>query len=160
MKPTSKLFCLAFLIGLLVSPVYRLYAQTNKKDGNMDAKQQFLDAITKGEIAKVNELLEKEPSLNATTDASGVSAILQATYRGRNDIADLLIKSGLSLDIFEASATGQLARVKELVEKNPSLVNEFARDGFYPLGLATFFRHKDVVEYLIAHGADVHAAAR
>jgi uncharacterized protein len=39
-------------------------------------------------------------------------------------------------------------------------VNTFAPDGFFPLGLAAFFGHTRVVEFLLAHGADVAAVAR
>src|SRR5258708_37803063 len=66
----------------------------------------------------------------------------------------------MELDIFEASSTGQSERVKVLLKQDRGLVNKFAPDGFYPIGLATFFGHKDTVELLIANGADVRMAAR
>jgi ankyrin repeat protein len=40
------------------------------------------------------------------------------------------------------------------------LVNAFAADGFFPLGLAAFFGHRPIVEFLLKNGAEVNAAAR
>jgi ankyrin repeat protein len=58
-------------------------------------------------------------------------------------------------DVFEAAALGEAGRVTELVEADPGLVNAYAPDGFYPLGLAAFFGQEEVVPILLAHGADV-----
>jgi len=40
------------------------------------------------------------------------------------------------------------------------LVNAFAADGFYPLGLAAFFGYREIVEFLLKNGADVKTSAR
>jgi ankyrin repeat protein len=45
------------------------------------------------------------------------------------------------------------------LEQFPESVNAYSTDGFYPLGLAAFFGHKEVVEYLLASGADVNQPA-
>jgi ankyrin repeat protein len=161
MKKTGLRFAIfASIVWLLMSPVSISRANVQQKDKNMDLKGAFIEAITKGDIAKINDLLKTDPSLNKTTDKNGVSVILLATYYSRKDIVEALLKTGMDLDIFEASATGQTDRVKELLKQNHNLVNQFAPDGFYPIGLATFFGHKDIVELLIANGADVRTAAR
>ena len=64
------------------------------------------------------------------------------------------------LNIFEASATGQTARVESLIKQDRSLVNAFAGDGFFPLGLAAFFKHPETARVLLDAGADVNAQAR
>ena len=58
-----------------------------------------------------------------------------------------------ALNIFEAAATGQTARVRELIAANPALLNAYAPDGFHPLGLAAFFGNKATVEVLLQAGA-------
>jgi len=118
--------------------------------------QDFLSAVVKGDRDRVAELLKKDPSFARASDHNGVSATLLAVYNDRKDVVDLLLRSGLELNIFEASATGQTSRVDAVVRANHQVVNAFARDGFTPLGLATFFGHKDTVEALLAAGANVN----
>jgi ankyrin repeat protein len=96
----------------------------------------------------------------AQTATPPVSEILQAKYRGNNARVEELLKGGAALNIFEAAATGQTARVRELLGTNPSLLNAYAPDGFHPLGLAAFFGNKATVEALLQAGADVNQQSR
>ena len=126
----------------------------------MTSTQDFLSFVTQGDVEKVKELLKQDPSLAQVTDNDGVSALLKAVYYNRKPVADVLLAARNDLDIFEASATGQARRVQDLIEKDRSLVNAFAVDGFYALGLAVFFRHAETVKILLDAGADVNAQAR
>ena len=92
--------------------------------------------------------------------ATGPSPILQAVYRGDAAAVAALLAEGPELDIFEAAAVGDAARVRELVDADPAMARAFAPDGFHPLGLAAFFQHPEVVKLLIAAGADVAAPSR
>ena len=94
------------------------------------------------------------------TDQNGVSELLKAVYHGQQDVVAELLAAGVSLNIFEAAATGQTAQLQKLIEQDPSLVNAYAPDGFTPLGLATFFGHAAAVDALLAAGAEVNAAYR
>ena len=49
---------------------------------------------------------------------------------------------------------------KSILKRKPKLLNEFAPDGFQPLGLAAFFGHTEVVRFLIESGADVDTPSR
>lgn len=126
----------------------------------MTSAQDFIDAIKRGDGAKVTGLLAKDSGLVNTKTENGVSAILIATYYGQQEIAQQLLEHNPSLDINEASAVGKLERVKALTNEDASLVNSYAVDGFYPLGLACFFGHPEIAEFLIANGADVNMRAR
>jgi ankyrin repeat protein len=119
----------------------------------------LIDAIKQGNITQAYALVETEPALAGAKTAIGVSMILLATYYGHSDIASMLATRVPTLDVYEASAIGDLARVKEIVSADPACVNSFAPDGFFPLGLAAFFGHADVADYLLAHGADPNLAA-
>ena len=122
--------------------------------------QEFIDAATHGDVAKVKEMLQADPSLAQSRDASGVSVVLKATYYGKRDVVEVLLASGVELNIFEAAATGQTDRVRTLIEDDPALVNSYAPDGFAPLSLAVFFGHSETVDALIAAGAEVSAPSR
>ncbi|MDZ4800203.1 MAG: ankyrin repeat domain-containing protein [Bryobacteraceae bacterium] len=114
-------------------------------------------AIRSGDLNQVTSLLEANPSLVAARDDKGVSSVLTAAYHGKSDIARLFIERGATLDIFEAAAVGDLARVRELAAD----ANATSPDGFQPLGLACFFGQTAVAEFLILEAdADVHVASK
>ncbi|HEX5964917.1 MAG TPA: ankyrin repeat domain-containing protein [Pyrinomonadaceae bacterium] len=122
--------------------------------------QEFLDAATSGDVSRVKTMLHSDPSLARSKDASGVSVIMKATYYGKKDVVATLVESGVELDVFEAAATGQTARLRELIADDPSVVNAYSIDGFTPLGFAVFFGQSDVVTALLDAGAEVNAASR
>lgn len=159
MKPVClRLFALVCVVSL--STATTIQAKSIQKDSHMTTSQDFLNLVTQGDAARVEELLKQDPSLARVTDKDGVSVVLKAVYYNRKDVAEALVAVRDDLDIFEASAVGQTQRVADLIKKDHSLVNAFAVDGFYPLGLAVFFRHPETVTILIDAGADVNAQAR
>jgi ankyrin repeat protein len=93
-------------------------------------------------------------------DGNGVSAILLAIYYGRPEIAEVLIDRGAQLDGFEAAAAGRVDRMRALLEEDAALANACAPDGFQPLGLASFFGHKPVVDLLLSYDAEVNSASK
>ena len=119
----------------------------------------FFEAIKKGDRAAVERELAADPAL-ARAEEDGVTAVLLATYYGKEELAQLLAKRKGDLTVFEAAAVGDLAQVRAHVERDPSLVSAYSPDGFFPLGLAAFFRRPEVVDFLIAKGADVKAVAK
>jgi len=125
----------------------------------MPDNKTFFEAIRAGDLAAVKSLVAADASLASARNDSGVSGILAALYMGRSEIRDFLIASGAVLELPEAAAMGDLARVQELVEKNHASANSFSSDGFPVVALAAFLGHRGVVEFLAAHGADINAAA-
>jgi ankyrin repeat protein len=123
------------------------------------ATQMFM-AIASGDTAAVERLLETDARLVDARDENGLSPILAALYRGRNEIAAAIIRRGPQLDVFEAAAAGDLGRVRALVERDPALANGVAPDGYSALGLAAFFKRREVVRFLLQAGADPRPASR
>jgi len=121
---------------------------------------ELFTAIKGGDKAAVERLLDKDQSLVDARDESGLSPVLAALYRGKNDIATAILRRGPKLTVFEAAAAGDLARVRELVERDRAQANAVSPDGYSPLGLAAFFRRSDVAAYLLDRGSDPRAAAR
>lgn len=122
--------------------------------------QDFFNAVTQGDAAKVKEMLRADPSLARAKDDNGVSPVLKATYYRKKEVVLVLLASGVELNIFEAAATGQIETVGALIKREPALVNECAPDGFFPLGLAVFFGHLDTVQALLRAGAQVSTPSR
>jgi uncharacterized protein len=119
-------------------------------------------AIRAGDAARVQDLIAAQPELVRTPNADGVSPILWALYTNQAALADLLLARvpEATLTIHEAAATGRTARLAAILGSDPNAVNAWSPDGFQPLGLAAFFGRAEAVDVLLAHGADVNAAAR
>src|SRR5438477_9910088 len=117
-------------------------------------------AIKGGDGVAVERLLETDRGLVDARDREGLSPILAALYRGRNEIAAAILRRGPKLNVFEAAAAGDLARIRELVGRDPAQANGVAPDGYSALGLAAFFKRREVVRYLLNAGADPRPASR
>ncbi|KAJ8686279.1 hypothetical protein QAD02_022073 [Eretmocerus hayati] len=67
--------------------------------------------------------------------------------------------NGVEAQLLEASKSGDLAAVERILQANPHAVNCRDLDGRHstPLHFAAGYNRVPVVEFLLAHGADVHA---
>ncbi|HEY6066557.1 MAG TPA: ankyrin repeat domain-containing protein [Thermoanaerobaculia bacterium] len=124
----------------------------------MEETGRLFDAIRKGDADEVSRLVDANPSLLAAKVA-GASPLLTAVYHRRSAIARLLVAKGAPLDVFEASAVGDVETLRRLLREEPSRANAVAPDGFTPLGLAAFFGHVEAARLLLATGADPKLAA-
>jgi hypothetical protein len=127
---------------------------------SVDNTKKLMDAIRAGDKSALEALLVAEPALLGFTAPNGSSVMLLAAYFGHPELAEVCMKHGAKPDVFEACTLGDLETVKGCVGGDPALVNAFAADGFYPLGLAAFFGHRTIVEFLLTNGADVNLSAR
>ena len=120
---------------------------------------EFLEAIRKNDNQRVSELLRAQPALASTREKGGVSAIFLALYRGNTQAAHEIESRKPDLDIFEASALGNMNRLRSLVESGRSSVDSYSPDGFTALALASYLGQNESTQYLIQHGADPNAVA-
>jgi ankyrin repeat protein len=90
-------------------------------------------AAAKGDLAKVQRLVEKGADINYQ----------HSSLFGR------------ASPLFAASSKGQLGVVKYLVE-NGADINAKTRDGSVPLHNAAYLGHFAVVQYLVENGADIN----
>ena len=117
-------------------------------------------AIKAGDTAGVERLLGNHRDLVDVRGEDGRSPILVALYHGKSDIAAAILRRRPTLSVFEAAAAGDLGRIRELVARDPALASATSPDGFSPLGLASFFKRRDVVRYLLEAHADPTPASR
>jgi len=122
----------------------------------VEAPPEFLEAIKRGDVARVRDLIRATPGLANARTKRGLSPVLVAMYSGQKVVAAALIAGGADLDVHDAAAVGRLDRVRELVGRDLAVVNARSADGFPPLGLAAYLGHHDVVEFLLSRGADVN----
>lgn len=125
-----------------------------------ETTKKLTEVIRAGDKAALEALLQDEPGLLAFATPTGSSALLLTAYYGHPELAEVFLRHGAKPDVFEASALGYLETARKLVGSDRTLVNAFAADGFYPLGLAAFFGHRGIVEFFLKNGADVSLVAR
>lgn len=125
----------------------------------MSTEAELMAALQAGDIDKIKRSLESHPSLASMRDERGVSALMHAYYRGRGDIAELILNLRPDLDIFEATAAGKLEPVSAILDRDPAQVNNWSCDGFTPLHFAAFFRRTEIARELVGRGANVRAVS-
>src|SRR5947209_6242105 len=124
------------------------------------AAQLFLEAVKTGDRTAVDRMLDADPSLASARDERGTSAVLLAHYHGKTEVVAALLSRAPALDVFEAATAGDAARVTVLVDADRSLADAVAHDGYTPLGLAAFFKRRDVVKALLGRGASPSLPSR
>src|SRR6476646_5712564 len=125
----------------------------------MSETQLFFDAIRAGDVAAVRALLDQDSTLLGAKNAQSQSPVLFSIYNRQKEIRDFLVSRGAVLELHEAAAAGDLARVKQLDEKDAALARSYSPDGFPVVALAAVFGNLEITKYLHAKGADVNAAA-
>ncbi len=125
----------------------------------MDSADVF-EAISSGDLDRLKALVATDAAAAVARDGQGVSALMMTLYHRRSDMADLLLQSGLELDVFEAAALGRVKRVSQLIDADSTLVNAWSPDGFSTVHLPAFFAQVETARLLITRGANVAAVAK
>ena len=120
----------------------------------------LFEAIEAGDVGGVDAMLDADPTLASSRDASGVSALMRALYRFDKALTEAVKRRVDTLDVFESAAFGEADRLTELVGGEPSLVNSYSGDGFTALHFAAFFGRHEAAALLIERGAEVDAFGR
>lgn len=117
----------------------------------------LFQAVRNGDAARVDALLDAQPSLITGRDESGNSLLLTALYHGEPRLAAALVARGAPVNQWEAAALGDVARLQAHLEADPSSLNAHSHDGWTALHLAAHFGHADAARLLLQRGSDVHA---
>lgn len=120
---------------------------------------ELFTAIHDNDLQQVSQLIEREPDVARARNQNGVSALMQAVYENKPEIVVVLRDAAGELDLYEAAAVGDVARLHLLLGKDNAQVHSLSSDGFNPLHLACFFRQSEAAQMLLAAGADPNAVS-
>ena len=122
--------------------------------------QEFVALAKSGDADAVQTEVQADPNL-VNAKENGVSALLWAVYYGHAPVGRVIADARCgNVDIFEATALGDRHKLAEILQGHPRTVNEYASDGFTPLGLAAYFGYREIVDDLIAAGANPNLASK
>lgn len=114
--------------------------------------EELLQHIKTGNIDGIKQALNDDKSIADAITPHGVSVLQFAAYCQNTEAVQLIKNYKTSIDVFEAAAIGEQQVVKEAIVDNPALKTAYSVDGFSLLGLAAFFGHLDLAEFLLIHG--------
>jgi hypothetical protein len=129
-------------------------------DANQRLSQQVIDdfvGVAHGDCVRVKELLSQHPGLvkaRASWDELGIEAAVQT---GRVEIAEYLLESGASLDIFRAAMLGRAETVERSSQADPSLVKANGVHNIPILNFPVIGGYLEIARTLLTSGADIAA---
>jgi len=121
---------------------------------------EIIFAVQENNLDLVKSLLKQNPKLANIKDRDGYAPMYHAIVKNHTQIAELFLRHGgnLGVEVFDAATQGDLGKMKSLLANDPELVK--AKDPvrqWTPLFWAVEKGHKEVIDFLIASGADVDA---
>jgi ankyrin repeat protein len=129
----------------------------------METTPHALELLQSGDLNGLRRLLEQDSAASESRDATGVSLLMRALYRGQRDLAELIASKKKALDQFEAASLGRLDNLKksigEEIRRESTAINARSKDGFTALHFACYFGQPAAARVLIENGAAVDALA-
>jgi uncharacterized protein len=113
-----------------------------------------------GDAEALYAYLKQHPESANNPDGARVSPLMQALYRGRRNIADVLIQHGWVVDAFEAAAMNLPDALKAALDSNPAALNAVSPDGFTALHFSVFFQAPAAMEALLALKPDLEIVSQ
>jgi ankyrin repeat protein len=118
--------------------------------------EQLEEYIINSDLIGLNTLLTQNPALATQRTSHNVSPLMLSCYYKKPEITALLLKYVDEISLFEAAAAGKFDAVAYFVYTHPDVIDDYAEDGFTPLGLACYFGQFEVARYLVLKRADVN----
>ncbi|MEM9557605.1 MAG: ankyrin repeat domain-containing protein [Acidobacteriota bacterium] len=120
---------------------------------------EFLQAVLEDQREEVAKMIVADDRLVRSRDIAGATAVQLAVYHGLDEMLGVLVRSGVDLDLWESAAIGDAERVAVWIDAEESLLDETSQDGFTALALAAYYGRREVLDLLLARGADPNRVA-
>src|SRR5258708_20820044 len=77
------------------------------------SSERAFELLRAGDADSLRQILEQDPAASEARDSAGVSLLMHSIYRGRRDLADLIVSPKKALAIFEPTPPGPPDHLKE-----------------------------------------------
>lgn len=108
----------------------------------------LFDSIGKGANDEILATIARDPASAAARNADGASLLMVAAYFGNSELVAALRRALTRLDPYEAIIVGDLEAVRSAIGEGWE-PNTRSPDGFTPLALAVFFKHREIFDLLL-----------
>jgi ankyrin repeat protein len=132
------------------------------------AEDDFLKAVSSGDVATVKSMLARDPTLANAKSAKGISAVINALFINKgegfldpatNEVLQAILAQKPHFDIFETAALGTAAQLDAMLT-DADAVNRRTQFGWTLLHMSAFGGNVATTELLIKKGAAIEARAK
>jgi uncharacterized protein len=132
------------------------------------APPEFMKAIREQDVAKVQSMLEADPSLVNAKSEKGIDTVTAAIFilihqdsfmlPAKNRVLQLLLARHPTLDVWQTAALGTSEQLAKMLRADQvDVMNQF---GWTPLHYAAFGGNVPNTKWLLDHGADMRLRAK
>jgi ankyrin repeat protein len=115
--------------------------------------EDFREAANRGDLPAVKDFIAKGADVNSKAN-TGETALMRASYTGRKEVVQLLLAKGADVN---AATTENIILAIQLTTSLRTGTATGLSPGTHALSFAAHEGHKEVVQLLLAKGADVNA---
>ena len=125
-----------------------------------EAERILYEAIASGDDSRPLALIRQNPALLKARLPGNATPLLMAAYRRQAGLVEGLLGLGAQIDFISAIVLGRSAIVREMLERDPSLIRKRSPWGLSALHLAAQYGDPELVGLLLSLGADPNDAPK
>ena len=146
----------------LLAQNYEIVGKASDFGGLKEGKEDFVNAIYKGNIKKIKSYIEKGYDVNTISPKAGMTPLFVAAGKGDKEFFDELIKKGADINhkandgssLLIAAVLGRNVNIVRTLLKKGLDINLKGTDGNTPLHASFIMLNTYIAGILMRHGAD------